>query len=51
MTYRTLRRPIGGWAFRAWCREVLGWLQLAFVFLCFWGTGNVLVAMIDMAMK
>jgi len=48
MSGRVLRRPLLGWGFRTWWREVLAWLNLAFLFLCCWATGNVILAMLEL---
>ena len=49
--YRTLRRPRWGWAFRTWSREVIAWLQAAFMVLASWAMGNTMLAMIEFIAK
>lgn len=44
MSARVIRRPLFGWGFRLWWREVCEWLAFALLVVGSWGGLNLLVA-------
>ena len=44
---RVIKRPFFGWAFRTWSREVIAWLQAAFMVLASWATLNLGVELLS----
>lgn len=49
MRGRVLRRPVGGWGARAWRREVVSWLWLAYLFLAAGATCATVYRIMDFA--
>lgn len=48
MSARVIRRPLFGWGFRLWWREVCEWLALALLVVASWACLNMLVGAVEL---